>query len=102
MVGQGVVRECLADPAVDRILTVRRNGTGIGDGKLHEIVRSDLFDLAPVADQLSGYDACFFCLGVSAAGMAADQYRRITYDLTLSVAETLAQQSPGMTFVYVS
>jgi len=102
MVGQGVLRECLRDPSVERILTVGRRGTGILDAKLTELVQPDLFDLSPVADELSGYDACFYCLGVSSAGMAEEEYRRLTHDLTLSVARLLAERNPGMTFVYVS
>jgi uncharacterized protein YbjT (DUF2867 family) len=102
MVGQGVLRECLGDPSVERVLVVGRSATGVADGKLREIVRADLFDLSPVGDELSGYDACFFCLGVSSAGMTEERYRRVTYDLTLSVAGILADRNPDMTFVYVS
>jgi uncharacterized protein YbjT (DUF2867 family) len=102
MVGRGVLRECLLDPDVEQVLAVGRNPTGVADGKLSEIVRADLFDLSPVADGLTGYDACFFCLGVSSAGMGEEKYRRLTYDLTLGVARLLADRNPGMTFVYVS
>jgi uncharacterized protein YbjT (DUF2867 family) len=102
MVGRGVLRECLADPAIERVLVVGRNATGVTDGKLHEIVRADLFELSDLADELSGYDGCFFCLGVSSAGMAEEKYRRVTYDLTLGVARILADRNPGSAFVYVS
>jgi uncharacterized protein YbjT (DUF2867 family) len=102
MVGRGVLRECLLDPDVEQVLAVGRNPTGVADGKLSEIVRADLFDLSPVVDGLTGYDACFFCLGVSSAGMGEEKYRRLTYDLTLGVARLLADRNPGMTFVYVS
>ncbi|MEN3307095.1 MAG: hypothetical protein V7603_3297 [Micromonosporaceae bacterium] len=102
MVGQGVLRECLLDPEIEGVLAVGRRATGVADAKLREIVREDLFDLSPVADELAGYDACFFCLGVSSAGMSEQRYRRVTYDLTLAVARILAERSPGMTFVYVS
>jgi uncharacterized protein YbjT (DUF2867 family) len=102
MVGQGVLRECLLDPTVERVLVIGRNSTGATDGKLREIVLADLFDLSGIADELAGYDACFFCLGVSSAGMAEEKYRRITYDLTLGVARILADRNPGSTFVYVS
>jgi uncharacterized protein YbjT (DUF2867 family) len=101
MVGQGVLRECLLDPDVEHVLLVGRSSLGT-HGKLAEIVRADLFDLSPIADQLSGYDACFFCLGVSAAGMKERDYERVTYDLTLSVASTLVRFNPAMTFIYVS
>ena len=107
MIGQGVLRECLLDPAVERVLSVgRRPLTDFGGleahDKLQEIVHDDLFDLSPVAAQLAGYDACFFCLGVSSAGMNEAEYRRVTYDLTLAVARVLVGASPAMTFVYVS
>jgi uncharacterized protein YbjT (DUF2867 family) len=102
MIGQGVLRECLLDPSVERVLLIGRNATGATDGKLREIVRDDLFDLSGIADELAGYDACFFCLGVSSAGMAEEKYRRVTYDLTLGVARLLADRNPDSTFVYVS
>lgn len=102
MIGQGVLRECLLDPGVDRVLTVGRAATGQQHDKLREVVHADLFDLSPIAADLSGYDACFFCLGVSSAGMSEADYRRITYELTLAVARFLAERSPGMTFLYIS
>jgi uncharacterized protein YbjT (DUF2867 family) len=102
MVGQGVLRECLLDPGVEAVVTVGRVATGQQSPKLHEIVHADLFDPAPFADQIAGFDACFFCLGVSSAGMTEADYRRVTYDLTLAVARALAPRNPAMTFVYVS
>jgi uncharacterized protein YbjT (DUF2867 family) len=102
MVGQGVLRECLLDPDVESVLAVGRAATGKSDPKLRELVHADLMDLSAVESQLGGYDACFFCLGVSSAGMKEADYRRVTYDLTLSVARVLARLSPGMTFIYVS
>jgi uncharacterized protein YbjT (DUF2867 family) len=102
MVGQGVLRECLLDPDVRSVLTVGRSATGRTDPKLREIVHSNLRDLAPLEAALSGYDACFFCLGVASAGMAEADYRRVTYDITVSAATTLVRLNPGMTFVYVS
>jgi uncharacterized protein YbjT (DUF2867 family) len=102
MVGQGVLLECLRDERVEEVLAVGRTAVGRQHAKLREIVRADLFDLTPVRAELAGFDACFFCLGVSSAGMKEADYRRITYDLTLSVAGMLAQDTPGMTFVYVS
>jgi len=102
MVGQGVLRECLLDPEVESVLAIGRNATGQSHEKLHEILLSDLFDLSSAEDQLSGYDACFFCLGVSSVGMKEDAYRRVTHDLTISVAKTLSRLNPGMKFIYVS
>jgi uncharacterized protein YbjT (DUF2867 family) len=102
MIGQGVLRECLRDAAVHRVVTVGRRGTGATHAKLRQLVVADVADLSPVEAELSGSDACFFCLGVSAAGMSEERYTRLTYDLTLSVARTLARLNPEMTFVYVS
>lgn len=102
MVGQGVLRECLLDDGIDEVLVVGRTSTGVQNPKLQEILHEDLFDLSPIEDRLAGYDACFFCLGVSAAGMKEPEYRRVTYDMTLSVATTLVRLNPKMTFVYVS
>ena len=102
MIGQGVLRECLLDGGVERVLAVGRAPTGQKHDKLVELVHADLFDLSPIEQKLSGYDACFFCLGVSAAGMSEAAYTRVTYELTLAVANTLARLNPAMTFVYVS
>jgi uncharacterized protein YbjT (DUF2867 family) len=102
MVGQGVLRECLLDDGVTAVLAVGRSATGRQHPKLREIVHPDLYDLAPIEDQLSGFDACFFCLGVTSAGMSEADYRRVTYDLTIGVAQTLVRHNPDLTFVYVS
>lgn len=102
MVGQGVLRECLLDPEVERVLCIGRSATGRQHTKLREIVRTDLFDFRDVEPDLAGYDACFFCLGVSAAGKSEAEYRRITYDITLAAATILAKVNPRMTFIYVS
>jgi uncharacterized protein YbjT (DUF2867 family) len=102
MVGQGVLRECLADPGVESVLSIARNASGRKDPKLREIVIKDVANLGPVEDQLIGYDACFFTLGVSSAGMSEAAYRPVTYDLTLKVACTLLKINPGITFIYVS
>jgi uncharacterized protein YbjT (DUF2867 family) len=102
MVGQGVLRECLLDPAVERILAIGRASTGITDPKLRELIRSDMFDFNIPAADIQDSDACFFCLGVSSAGMSEADYTHLTYDLTLGWARTLARINPAMTFVYVS
>jgi uncharacterized protein YbjT (DUF2867 family) len=102
MVGQGVLRECLLDPAVTRVVAVGRSATGQLHAKLRDLVVPDLYNLSAVEAELSGFDACFFCLGVSAAGLSEERYAHVTYDLTLSVANTLARLDPDMTFVYVS
>jgi uncharacterized protein YbjT (DUF2867 family) len=102
MVGQGVLRECLLDPGVKAVLSIGRNATGQKHEKLREVAHQDLLNLSPLETQLVEFDACFFCLGVSSAGMSENAYRRITYDLTLSVAEALVKGNPNMTFIYVS
>jgi uncharacterized protein YbjT (DUF2867 family) len=102
MVGQGVLRECLLADDVHRVLVIGRSVTGQQHPKLAEVVRADLYDYSDIEDRLIGYDACFFCLGTSAAGKSEDEYRRVTYDLTLAAATTLARLNPRMTFVYVS
>jgi uncharacterized protein YbjT (DUF2867 family) len=102
MVGQGVVRECLRDPVVESVLAIGRSASGNEHPKLQERVLADVTALSAIKADLEGRDACFFCLGVSSAGMSEVDYRRLTYDLTLSVARTLLEASPGMTFIYVS
>ena len=86
MVGQGVLRECLHAPDVTHVRSVGRSTLEQSHDKLDELVRDDLFDYAPVQDQLRGFDACFFCLGVSAAGLSEAQYARLTYDITMAAA----------------
>jgi len=102
MIGQGVLRECLLAPDVERVLTVGRRATGRSHPKLHEVELPNLADLAAIADDLGAYDACFFCLGVTSAGMSEEEYRRVTYDLTMAAARPLAERNPDATFVYVS
>lgn len=102
MVGQGALRECLLDPDVTEVLIVGRSTTGRKHAKIQEIVHKNLYDLSPIAPQLAGYDACFFCLGVSSVGMSEADYTKITHDLTVAVAHVLAQQNPQMVFLYVS
>ncbi|MBB5081490.1 NAD-dependent epimerase/dehydratase family protein [Nonomuraea endophytica] len=105
MVGQGVLRECPRDNRVTEVLVIGRAPTGITHPKLREIVHGDLAELmtrAGADDELSGYDACFFCLGVSSAGMAEEAYTRITHDLALTVARALSAVNPDLTFVHVS
>lgn len=102
MVGQGALRECLLAPDVALIQTVGRTVTGQQHPKLKEIVQHDLFDSTSMTENLRGFDACFFCLGISSAGMAEAAYTHLTYDLTLSIAQSLVLLNPDMTFVYVS
>jgi uncharacterized protein YbjT (DUF2867 family) len=102
MIGQGVLRECLLDPEVQRVVTVGRAATGQQHPKLEEIVHKDLFDLTAIEPKLANLDACFFCLGISSAGMSEEEYTRVTYGIGMSVATTLARLNPQMTFVFVS
>jgi uncharacterized protein YbjT (DUF2867 family) len=102
MVGQGVLRECLLDSNVQSVLSVGRSNTGQNQKKLREVKHTNFLDLTEIENTLSGYDACFFCLGVSSVGMTEESYRNITYDITLSVAQTLSKLNPNMTFIYVT
>ena len=102
MVGEGVLLECLNHPDVEQVLVINRKLGGVSHPKLREIIHTDFFDLAPIESQLIGYNACFFCLGVSSVGMSKEAYRHITYDLTLNVGQLLARLNPEMTFCYVT
>lgn len=102
MVGQGVLRECLLSPDVQSVLTIGRNASGQQHPKLREVTHTDFTNFAPLERELAGYDACFFCLGVSSAGMIEADYSRVTYDFTVAAASALARLNPGMTFIYVS
>jgi uncharacterized protein YbjT (DUF2867 family) len=102
MVGQGVLRECLLDPGVRLVQTIARSASGVQHAKLREIVHTDLWDYSSIEISLSGFDACFFCLGVSSAGMKEDAYARVTYGITIAAANTLSRLDPQMTFIYVS
>ncbi|MGB9370125.1 MAG: NAD-dependent epimerase/dehydratase family protein [Xanthobacteraceae bacterium] len=102
MVGEAVLLECLDNPAVGEVLAINRKPSGRAHPKLSELIHADFFDPAPLAGAAAGYDACFFCLGVSSVGMDAGEYRRMTYDLTLGFAQALAKASPDMTFCYIT
>jgi uncharacterized protein YbjT (DUF2867 family) len=102
MVGQGVLRECLRDPDVERVLAVGRSPTGQHDAKLDELTHQNFLDYSAVESRLSGYDACFFCLGVTSVGLPEERYRHLTYDITMAAATTLAKLNPQMVFVYVT
>lgn len=102
MVGQGVLRECLAAPDVTLVQTIGRTPTGQRHSRLRELVHADMWHYEGIDADLSGFDACFFCLGVSAAGMSEEKYRRVTHDLTLAAATALARLDPQMTFIYLS
>ncbi len=102
MVGEGVMLGCLGHPDVATVLVVNRKPGGVSHPKLREIIHADFFDLSAIEPQLAGYDACFFCAGVSSVGMSPEDYKRMTYDLTLNVGRVLAKLNPEMTFCYVT
>jgi uncharacterized protein YbjT (DUF2867 family) len=102
MIGRGVLREALLDPDTTNVVTVGRRPTGQTHPKLTELVSPDLSALSPLERELVGFDACLFCLGVSALGRTEEKYSEVTYDLTMAVARTLLRTSPGLTFIYVS
>jgi len=102
MVGEGVLHECLNHPEVESVLVIGRRHCGHEHPRLKEIIHADFFDLSGIEGELKGYDACFFCLGVSSLGMKEEEYTRITYDLTIHFAGSLAKLNPDMTFCYVS
>jgi uncharacterized protein YbjT (DUF2867 family) len=102
MLGQGVLRECLVDPGVLLVQTVGRTATGVQHAKLRELVHNDLWHYESLGARLSGFDACFFCLGVTSTGMTEENYERVTYGITMAAAEMLSRLNPQMTFIYVS
>jgi nucleoside-diphosphate-sugar epimerase len=102
MVGEGVMHQCLQHPDVETVLIINRKPSGYKHPKLTEIVHADFFDLMPIEDQLAGYNACYFCLGISSVGVSKEDFYKTTYMLTLNVAQTLVQYNPDMTFCYVS
>ena len=102
MVGEGVLMECLQHPDVETVLIINRRPSGFAHPKLKEIVHSNFHDITPIKSELAGYNACFFCAGVTSVGKKEPEYHKLTYDLTIHVAEILAAQDPGMVFCYVS
>jgi uncharacterized protein YbjT (DUF2867 family) len=102
MVGRGVLLECLRDPDVKLVVTLGRTATGIHDPKLREILHRDLLDYSGMEESLTGFDACFFCLGIASAGMTEADYTRVTYGYTMAAAEMLSRLNPGMTFIFIS
>lgn len=102
MVGEGVLQECLEHPQVETVLVINRKPCGVVHPKLKEIIYGDFFDLSAIEGELAGYNACYFCLGVSSIGKKEPEYYKLTYTLTLNVAQTLSNINPDMTFCYIS
>ena len=102
MVGEGVLQECLSHPQVEAVLVVNRKPCGVTHPKLKEIIHAEFFDVSPIAEHLKGYNACYFCLGVTSIGKKEPEYYKLTYTLAMHVAETLSRLNPDMTFCYIS
>jgi len=102
MVGEGVLHECLQHADVEKVLVIGRKTCGVTHPKLTELLVPDFYDLSTIENQLVGYNACFFCSGISSLGMSESDFYKSTYTLTLNVAQTLSQLNPDMTFCYVS
>lgn len=102
MVGKGVLRECLLDPGVEEVTAIGRSASGVSDAKLRDLRHGDMWNYSAVEKALTGLDACFFCLGVTSAGMKEADYERVTYGIAVAAAETLARLNSQMTFVLVS
>ncbi len=102
MVGEGILHECLQHPEVEQVLVINRKPCGVSHPKLKEVIHSNFYDLSAVEEQLKGYNACFFCLGVSVIGLKEAEYYKLTYELTMNFAQTVARLNPGMTFCYIS
>jgi putative NADH-flavin reductase len=102
MVGEGVLHECLLSPEVGHVLVINRKPCGVSHPKLEEVIHADFFNLSTIESKLQGYNACFFCLGVSSVGMKEDEFTKMTYTLTMHVATTLCRLNKDMTLCYVS
>ena len=101
MVGKGLLLECLDSPDVESILVINRQPLGIEHPKLKEIIHRDMFNLSPVKEQLKGCNTCYFCLGVTSAGMSEEDYSHITFELTTGFARVFLEQNPDSTFCYI-
>ncbi|GAB4184790.1 MAG: epimerase [Calditrichia bacterium] len=102
MIGKGVLLECLDDPRVEEVLLINRRSVGISHPKIKEIIHPDFRDFSMIKDKLAGYDTCFFCMGVTSAGMSEESYTEITYTMTKALADTLHSLNPQLMFIYIS
>ena len=102
MVGEGILHECLKSDAINEVLVVGRKSCGISHPKIKELLHKDFFNFSSVESQLSGYDACFFCLGTTSVGKSEEEFTEVSYTLTMNFAETLSKVNPNMTFCYIS
>src|SRR5882672_9507395 len=102
MIGKGVLLECLDDAGISKVLAIGRSACGVQHEKLEEVLHRDLLDFTPIAGRLAGYDACFFCLGISSAGMSEADYTRVTYDITVAAANAVLAANPKIVMCFVS
>jgi uncharacterized protein YbjT (DUF2867 family) len=102
MVGEGVLHECILHPDVEKILVINRKPCGVSDPKLTEIIHNSFYDISPIEGSLSGYNACFFCLGVTSINKKEPEYFSVTYTLTMNIAQIFSRLNPEMTFCYIS
>ncbi|WEK71176.1 MAG: NAD-dependent epimerase/dehydratase family protein [Candidatus Chryseobacterium colombiense] len=102
MVGEGVLQECIANPQIEKILLINRKPSGYAGTKVEEVLHGDFNDLSPIIEKIQGYDACYFCAGVSSVGMTEEDYTKFTYNLTVNFASAMATINPQMTFCYIS
>ena len=102
MIGKGLLLECLENPSVESVLVINRHSVGLQHEKLTEIIHKDYYDLNPIKGQLTGFNTCYFCLGISAAGLSEDKYHKITYQLTVNFAQMVLEQNPDIIFSYIS
>ena len=102
MVGEGVLQECLLSPDVESVLVINRRPCNIQHPKLKEIIHKDFYDFTTIKSELTGYNACFHCMGVTSVGKNEAEFSKLTYDITMALANLLAELNPGMTFCYVS
>lgn len=102
MIGEGVLHECLKHSHIEKVLVITRRPTGYSDPKLQEIVHDDFMDLTSISDQLSGYNACYYCIGVTSVGKSEEEYTRQTYSMTMNLARPLSVLNPEMTFCFIS
>ena len=102
MIGKSMLLECLESPDVTSVLVINRQPVGLQHAKLTEIIHKDFFDLSPLKKHLTGFNTCYFCLGISAAGLSEDKYHQITYELTMNFAKTVLSLNPGIVFCYIS
>lgn len=102
LVGQGVLRECLLAPDVERVVALGRRPSGVNAPRLADLLCADFAEVDQLGAQLAPFDACLYCAGAPLVGVSAEAYRHVTLTLTLKVAEAFARHNPHGRFLYVS